>query len=89
MTAGSGYFYFFSLLRGLGDGSCSLQSGLSFLSDAGQQFLDLSDGAARVETLRTGLGAVHDGVTSVMSNECVSARIATDVRKGIISVKSF
>ena len=65
MTAGSGYFYFFSLLRGLGDWSCSLQSGLSFLSDAGQQFLDLSDGAARVKTLRTGLGAVHDGVAPV------------------------
>ena len=74
MTAGSGYFYFFSLLRGLGDWSCSLQSGLSFLSDAGQQFLDLSDGAARVETLRTGLGAVHDGVASAMvkSQELVS-----------------
>ena len=52
-----------SSLGGLGDGSGSLQSRLSLLSDAGQQFLDLSDSSARVETLGTGLGAVHDGVT--------------------------
>ena len=57
----------FSSLRGLGDGRGSLQSGLSFLSDARQEFLDLSNGAAGVETLRTRLGAVHDGVTSVMT----------------------
>ena len=54
----------FSSLRGLGDGGGSLQSGLSFLSDTSQEFLDLSDGPAGIETLGTGLGAVHDGVTS-------------------------
>ena len=54
----------FSSLRSLGDGGGSLQSGLSFLSDTSQEFLDLSDGPAGIETLGTGLGAVHDGVTS-------------------------
>ena len=56
-----------SLLRGLGDGRGSLQSGLSLLGNAGQEFLDLSDSTAGVETLGTGLGAVHDGVTPVMT----------------------
>ena len=34
------------------------------LCDARQQLLDLCDGAAWVEALGTGLGAVHDGVAS-------------------------
>ena len=63
-----------SLLRGLGDGRGSLQSGLSLLGNAGQEFLDLGDSAAGVETLGTSLGAVHDGVASAMvkSQELVS-----------------
>ena len=36
------------------------------LCDARQQLLDLCDGAARVEALGTGLGAVHDGVASAV-----------------------
>ena len=36
------------------------------LGDARQQLLDLCDGAAWVEALRTGLGAIHDGVASAM-----------------------
>lgn len=52
------------LLHGPGDGGGATQAGLSLLSDARQQLLDLSNGAARVEALGTGLGAVHDGVTS-------------------------
>ena len=66
LTAGSGYFWLFSLLRGLGDGRGPLQPGLSLRGDAGQQFLDLGDSSAGVETLGTGLGAVHDGVTPAM-----------------------
>ena len=44
------------------------------LGDARQQLLDLCDGAAWVEALGTGLGAVHDGVASavVKSQELVS-----------------
>ena len=56
------WIYLVSLLRGLGDGCGSLQSRLSFLGNAGQEFLDLGDSAAGVETLGTSLGAVHDGV---------------------------
>ena len=51
------------LLCVLCDGGCALHAGLALLGDAGQQPLDLGNGAARVETLGTGLGAVHDGVT--------------------------
>ena len=36
------------------------------LGDARQQLLDLGDGAAWVEALGTGLGAVHDSVASAM-----------------------
>ena len=44
------------------------------LGNARQQLLDLGDGAAWVEALGTGLGAVHDGVASAMvkSQELVS-----------------
>ena len=36
------------------------------LCDARQQLLDLGDGAAWVEALGAGLGAVHDGVASAV-----------------------
>ena len=52
------------LLSSSGDWSCACQAWLSLLSNASQQLLDLSDGSAGVESLGTGLGAVHDGVTS-------------------------
>ncbi len=45
-----------------GDPCRPLHAGLSLLSDARQELLDLSDGAARVEALGAGLRAVHDGV---------------------------
>ena len=38
------------------------------LGDARQQLLDLCDGAAWVEALGTGLGAIHDGVASEKGN---------------------
>lgn len=41
------------------------QSGSVLLGDTGQQFLDLGDRLTRVQTLRTGPSAVHDGVAPV------------------------
>jgi len=49
----------------LGGGSHGVQLRLFFLGDAGQKFLDLGDGFARVQTLGAGLGAVHDGVAAI------------------------
>jgi len=53
------------LLHSSGHGCSSLESRFSLLGDTSQELLDLSDSSARVETLGAGLGAVHDGVTSV------------------------
>ena len=50
------------LAGSLGDGGGSAESGLALLGDAGQELLDLGDGAAGVQALGAGLGAVHDGV---------------------------
>ena len=52
------------LLHGPGDGGSAAETGLSLLGDTRQQLLNLGDSAARIEALGTGLGAVHDGVTS-------------------------
>ena len=52
------------LLHGPGDGGGAAEARLSLLGDPRQQLLDLGNGAARIETLGAGLGAVHDGVTS-------------------------
>ena len=52
------------LLHGPGDGGGATEPGLSLLGDTRQQLLNLGNGAARIEALGTGLGAVHDGVTS-------------------------
>jgi len=40
-------------------------SGLALLADSSQQLLDLGNGPARVQSLGTSLGAVHDGVAPV------------------------
>jgi len=53
------------LLHSSGHRRSSLESRFSLLGDTSQELLDLSDGSARVQTLGAGLGAVHDGVTSV------------------------
>ena len=54
------------LLGGPGDGRRPAQPRLPLLRDPRQQLLDLGDGAAGVEALGAGLGAVHDGVTSAI-----------------------
>jgi len=53
------------LLHSSGNWSSSLESRFSLLGDTSQELLDLGDGSAGVEALGAGLGAVHDGVTSV------------------------
>ena len=58
------------LLGSPGNGGGASEARLSLLSDTGEQLLDLGDGSAGVEALGAGLGAVHDGVTSVTWNEC-------------------
>merc|ERR1719350_1253252 len=48
-----------------GNWSSSCKTRFTFVSNPCQELLDLSNSFARVETFRAGLGAVHDGVTSV------------------------
>ena len=55
-----------SLLGRPGDGRRPAQPRLPLLRDPREQLLDLGDGAAGVEALGAGLGAVHDGVTSAI-----------------------
>ena len=52
------------LLRRAGDGASARESRFLFFGEAGQQLLNLRDGAARVEALGTGFSAVHDGVAA-------------------------
>ena len=61
-------FYQDGLTGVLRDTGCTRHSGFPLLADAGQQLLDLGDRPARVQSLGTGLGAIHDGVASEKGN---------------------
>merc|ERR1711923_64919 len=58
-------FYQDGLTGVLRDTGRTRHSGFPLLTDAGQQLLDLGNRPAGVQSLGTGLGAIHDGVASV------------------------